>query len=295
MIRGAIKNPQNPLPYPISTPGPMARTPIDCARLLETMVGDKNLFSASSVSDSTEDTAIAPSLEGVKIGWLGDWGGQLPLEDGILSLCELAMKESLEGKKCAIVESVVDEIFPLSRLWTSWNRIRSGTTASMFSQFYDLDIILGENSVIKKELQWEIKQGLETSEAMLEQAGQDRNDFAKCLEPIFAKYDVLALPSAQLFPFPQEWRWPTKIEGTGMDTYHRWMQVCVPVTLGGLPCTTVPAGLGKSGLPIGIQLFAQRNEDSKLLKVAQAYHETVDWPSKVKFSEDDNAILKWDT
>jgi hypothetical protein len=27
-----------------------------------------------------------------------------------------------------------------------------------------------------------------------------------------------------------------------MDTYHRWMEVCVPVSFGGLPCTTAFIG-----------------------------------------------------
>jgi amidase len=69
------------------------------------------------------------------------------------------------------------------------------------------------------------------------------------------------------------------------------MQVCVPVTLGGLPCSTIPAGFGEFGLPVGIQLFTRRGGDAKTLLLAQAYHRIVDWPSSVKPSEDDYSLL----
>jgi amidase len=65
-----------------------------------------------------------------------------------------------------------------------------------------------------------------------------------------------------------------------MDSYHRWMEVVVPVSLAGLPCITVSAGFDSNGLPICIQLAARRGEDAKLLRLAQTYHDAVDWPSK---------------
>jgi len=68
-----------------------------------------------------------------------------------------------------------------------------------------------------------------------------------------------------------------------MDTYHRWMEMEVPVSLGGFPCVTVPAGLraDEPRLPMGIQLFSARGEDVRLLRLAQMYHEYKDWPSRV--------------
>jgi amidase len=101
----------------------------------------------------------------------------------------------------------------------------------------------------------------------------------------------LALPSAQLFPFPLEWKWPNEVGGQSMDVYHRWMAVCVPVTFGGLPCSTIPAGFSKTGLPIGLQLFGRRFEDSKTLRLANAYHKIVNWPSKVTISEKEGTVL----
>ena len=65
-----------------------------------------------------------------------------------------------------------------------------------------------------------------------------------------------------------------------MDTYHRWMEIVVPVSLAGLPAATVPAGFGETGLSIGLQLFGLRGEDYSLLQLAQAYHQRANWPEK---------------
>jgi amidase len=64
-----------------------------------------------------------------------------------------------------------------------------------------------------------------------------------------------------------------------MDTYHRWMEVVVPVSLAGVPCVTVPAGFGAAGLPIGLQLFGPKGSDARLLALAEAWHDATDWPA----------------
>lgn len=275
IIRGPLASPKNPLPYPTSTAGPIAKTPIDCAYLLETMAGAKE-FQASSVVDTQV------SLDGLRIGWLENWGGALPMEDGVVQLCRKALQEGFEAHGATMTTIPPDDVFPLSQLWTSWNNVRFGTVAHKFSQFMDVSILLGDQSPVKAELQWEIEQGLGVTDQDLENAGKARDEYEAWLERVLESYDVLALPSAQVFPFPQEWKWPQSIGETPMDTYHRWMQVAIPVTFGGLPCTTIPAGFGDAGLPMGIQIFARRGEDGKTLAIANAYHQVVDWVSQAE-------------
>ncbi len=284
MIRGGQAYVRNPLPYPTSTSGPMARTPMDCAMLLETMAGGMDAFDSSLV---LRDEEFDPGK--LRIGWLGDWGRRLPLEDGVDDLCRIALSR-LEDRG-VVVDVIIGEIFPLDQLWDSWNSIRYGTMASLFSKSTDMDAFLGDTSPIKEDLRWEIEQGMRVSDEELSRANDVCREYAERLDALFGKYDVLALPSAQLFPFPKEWKWPNVVGGAQMDTYHRWMQVCVPASLGGLPCTTIPAGFGPNGLPLGIQLFARRGDDAKTLLLARAYHGIFDWPSNVEPSDDDNALL----
>lgn len=95
------------------------------------------------------------------------------------------------------------------------------------------------------------------------------------------KFDALALPSAQVWPFPIDWTFPKTINGMKMDTYHRWMEIVVPVSLIGVPSLAIPAGFSDQGLPMGFQLFGRRGEDRKLLSLGQAYHLRNDWTAQL--------------
>jgi amidase len=86
---------------------------------------------------------------------------------------------------------------------------------------------------------------------------------------LFQRWDVLALPSAQVWPFPVGERWPLEIAGRTMDTYHRWMEVTTYATFAGLPAISLPAGFDASGRwPMGLQLIAGPRRDAQLLEVA---------------------------
>jgi amidase len=94
---------------------------------------------------------------------------------------------------------------------------------------------------------------------------------------LFERFDVLALPAAQVWPFDVTERWPNKINNTPMDTYHRWMEVVLYATFAGLPCISVPAGFGQDshnqGLPMGLQLIEKPQGDFALLQLAHAYEQ----------------------
>ncbi len=88
------------------------------------------------------------------------------------------------------------------------------------------------------------------------------------------------MPSAQVWPFEVEEVHPTHINGTAMDTYHRWMEVVIPAGLIGLPVLNLPAGFGGNGLPIGLQLIGAKGSDAVLLSMGQAWHQETNWPSQ---------------
>ncbi len=287
------------LPHPASTPGPMARTPRDCAFLLQTMVGNTNKFNAESLWT----TALSKNQHKrtIKIGWLGDWNGRIPMEDGILSTCKKALDDwgaaSLVSSRI-IVEEVTGEkrsLFDLDKLWEAYNTIRFASTFETYSQRFDVNQLLsplkqGVHRQIKDELVWELNQGRLVDTKELEIARAIYEEYEGWLEEIFSEtkeaessdcnnFNFLALPSAQVWPFPIDDRFPRAIGGNEMDTYHRWMEVCVPVSLGGLPCVTIPAGFGKNPastalppLPIGLQLFGKKGDDGKLLRLADEYY-----------------------
>jgi amidase len=107
-----------------------------------------------------------------------------------------------------------------------------------------------------------------------------RSDWFTSLAGLFARYDALVLPAAQVWPFAKLARYPTEIAGRAMDTYHRWMEIVVPVSLAGLPALAAPAGFGPQDLPAGLQIFGPRGSDRRLLRLGQAWHRATDWPNR---------------
>ena len=91
------------------------------------------------------------------------------------------------------------------------------------------------------------------------------------------RYPFLVAPSTQVFPFPLAWRWPETVGGRAMDTYHRWMEAVIPVTMSGLPALSVPAGFGPSGLPTGVQIVAGNHGERACLELGAAYDAASNW------------------
>ena len=103
-------------------------------------------------------------------------------------------------------------------------------------------------------------------------AAQVRSGLYSHLLGLSERYDALALPVAQVWPFEMATHWPKTVAGRTMDTYHRWMEVTTYATFAGLPAISVPAGFHANGRwPMGLQLIGRPQGDAALLRQAQAY------------------------
>ena len=89
----------------------------------------------------------------------------------------------------------------------------------------------------------------------------------------FESYDVLALPTSQVPPFPADQEYPTEIDGRPTQTYLDWMRSAYLITVTGCPAISLPAGITPEGLPVGIQVVAPHGADRFLLEVAAAFEE----------------------
>ena len=239
----------------LSTSGPMGRNVTDTIRLLQTI----------AVQEIAEQHNPM-DLHDVQIGWLGDLNSYLPMESGILNLCDYSL--SLLSGAGANVEATHPE-FIMSDLWFCWTTLRHLGRASMKS-FYDDPQTRAQ---LKPELIWEIEESMRLTEADRTQANLIRTSWYSELNRLFSNYDFLALPTAQVFPYSKDMTWPRVINNRSMDTYHRWMEVVIPASLGGIPVINVPVGFDTLGRPMGIQIMGNFGEDQKVLEFALAYEE----------------------
>ena len=252
--------------HQISTDGPLARHPSDLALLLDVLSAPDPLW-----PHSVSRLPATPGLVGKRIGWLADWGGAWPFEDGILSLCEAALARM--EKAGAIVERL-DPPATREEIWDGWTTLRSLSLAAGNEADYASP---NARAQMKEALIWEIERGLAMSGTDIRRASAARARLFTALAGLFAKYDALAIPTTQVWPFPVETVHPTEIAGVQMDTYHRWMECMVPASLTGLPALSVPVGFGPEGLPAGMQLIGSKGSDDRLIALATAWHEASDW------------------
>ena len=130
---------------------------------------------------------------------------------------------------------------------------------------------------MKPELQWEIEQSFVLTDSDRGLANRIRNDWYQELDRLFDEYDFLALPSAQVFPYPKAIHWPAEIAGRQMDTYHRWMEVVILASMGGIPVINLPVGSDELGRPMGMQIMGRFGEDKRVLEFALAYEQVTDY------------------
>ncbi|MBV6748884.1 amidase [Pseudomonas chlororaphis] len=252
--------------------GPMARSVRDAALLLSVQAGAD---ARAPLSIAEPGSAFAAPLErdftGTRLGWLGDLNGYLPMENGILSLCEKTFAD-FESLGCHI-EPVQPEFAP-QQLWSSWRTLRHWMVAGSLGPAYADPQTRAQ---LKPEACWEIENGLKLSASEVFAASVVRSNWYRAISKLFERYDYLLLPSAQVFPFDKNIPWPKTIEGVAMDTYHRWMEVVIPGTLSGCPVASVQAGFNENGLPMGLQIIGRHQADFAVLQLAHAYELASRW------------------
>ncbi len=259
----------------LSCEGPMARTVPDLAMLLSVMAGPHPDAPLSIAEDAQIFTAnLDRDWKGTRLGWLGDFGGYLPMESDVLELCRAAFP-ALESLGCAVDEARLD--FPPQRMWQTWLTLRHWLIAGERAELYRDP---ATRARVKPEMQWEIAGGLGLTAARVFEATLARSDFYRALLRLFQSCDFLLLPSAQVFPFDVTLPWPKTVNGAAMDTYHRWMEVVVLASLSGCPAISVPVGFGPARLPMGMQIIGRPRADLAVLQLAHAYDQSTQWVAK---------------
>jgi amidase len=252
--------------------GPMARSVEDLALLLSVQAG----FAAGAPLSLPGDGAAfhpapPPRAKGLRIAWVGDFGGEIPFEPGVLELARSAMSV-FEDLGATVEEARPD--FPVAALWRAFLTLRHWHNASLLP-FY-------ENPETRAKLPetaiYEIENGLKLTAYDVSAASQSRTLWHAALARFHEAYDFWALPTAQCFAFPAEARGAARIGAKAMSTYHEWMQCVIPATMAGAPVAALPAGFDAQGRAMGVQLVGRVQDELGVLALARAYDEATRWP-----------------
>jgi amidase len=255
--------------------GPMGRSVADVAFLLSVQAGYDARAPLSLEGDGREFAGpLKGDVRGRRIGWLGDFGGAAVCEPQVLATCRAALKD-FEALGCVVEDAAV--AYPAEKAWQSFIRLRGWMQGGPLHELYDHP---ARRAQLKPEAIYEVEMGRSLSAFDLADHSIVRSEWAQAMRALFARYDYLVAPTAQLFAFDAAQHWPKTVAGREMRTYHEWMMGVCLVTMTGCPSLAVPAGFGAEGTPIGLQIIAPIRQEMAALRLGAAYEAVSNWTAK---------------
>jgi len=108
-------------------------------------------------------------------------------------------------------------------------------------------------------------------DAYYKRAGQVRSLIVQDFKKAFENVDVIALPTTTGAAFKFGEKSSNPIEMYLEDIFT------VPVNVAGVPAISIPGGMDKDNMPVGLQFIANNFEEEKLFKVASAYESATEF------------------
>jgi len=267
--------------------GPITLTVEDNARVLEVMA---NVNDATNCLEKNQiyTKSLKNGIKGLKIGipkeFLNDYVSSEVKEAIIKSL---KIYESLGAKieeislpylKYADIVYYLISTAEASKTLLNFN----GAKYSMRKRTNQVDI----STVGKESLGKEVKRRLVIGKTILDseyhedyfvKAQKVRNIIKNDFDRVFLKYDVIIGPS---IPKPA-FKFNTESEEV-FEIYMKENILTVPANLVGLPSISLPCGISKKGLPIGLQIIGKHFDEKTVYNVAYKLEKSINFLKKYK-------------
>ena len=194
-----------------STTGVISRTPKDLCYYMNCVAGkDQNDESSIETNYSFLEINNLKITEIFQIGWLNDLCEKYDFENGILSMCHKALKDISQIDKNIRVEINNDDL-STELLWKNWTTIRSKIIYDDLSESFGDKI-----EQLSEPAKWEYKNGININNDMLRESLIWVENAQTLTSKLFNQYDLLAAPSAQVFPFDKNLVSPKSISGLSL-------------------------------------------------------------------------------
>jgi aspartyl-tRNA(Asn)/glutamyl-tRNA(Gln) amidotransferase subunit A len=257
---GAVSNERVvPLAWSLDTVGPICRTAVDCARLMSALVCRKSQLSPLRADDRSSTSTL-------RIGIVRGYG-TAPRPD-VAEAAERAVAELaahvrlVEGARVPYfdetrIAQAVIELCEAAAYHEQWFPERGAEYGADVRELLKLGRMFHAGDYI--------------------QAQRFRTMLGTALAKEFERVDVLVCPMVP-FPAPRASTGATMLE-LGNDSDEIWSMFCYAefASLAGLPALSMPCGLSREGLPIGMQLVGRPFAESTLLDLAITYQEVTSW------------------
>ncbi len=263
--------------------GPVAKDVTDCAVILETITShDKKDSTSIKRKDTDFAAALVDDVKGMKIGIPRDYLGEgldIEVEEAVLTAAKKLEEKGaiVEEFDLSLVEYAIPAYYVIAAAEASSNLERfDGVKYGYRAKEYE-----GLHSMYKKSRSEgfgaEVKRRIMLGSFVLSSGYYDayylkalrtKALIKQAFDRAFAKYDIILGPAA-----------PTTAPRLGeslSDPLKMYLGdiYTVSVNLAGLPGISLPCGLDKKGLPIGLQMIGDCFQEKKIIRAAYTYEQT---------------------
>ena len=266
--------------------GPMAHNAEDCALLLSAMCGPDVDRDSTSLDVAAEDfsASLGHSLKGLRVGVPQEFFGE-GLAADVRRAIDAALAQlqaqgatlvpiALPRTELAIPVYYIIAPAEASSNLSRFDGVKFGHRAADFADLTDM-----YKKTRAEGFGQEVKRRIMTGAYVLShgyydayylQAQKIRRMIADDFQSAFAQCDVIAGPVAPT----TAWKLGDKAD----DPVASYLAdiFTLPASLAGLPCMSLPVGLGDGGLPVGLQLIGNYLQEAKLLNVAHQFQLATD-------------------
>ncbi|TRZ66866.1 MAG: Asp-tRNA(Asn)/Glu-tRNA(Gln) amidotransferase subunit GatA [Comamonadaceae bacterium] len=267
--------------------GPMARSAEDCALLLSAMCGPDLDRDSTSLDVPVENFSakLGENLKGLRIGVPKEFFNE-GLATDVRTAIDAALKNlEIQGAKLVPItlprtELAIPVYYIIAPAEASSNLSRfDGVKFGHRTKDYT-DLVSMYKKSRAEGFGEEVKRRIMTGAYVLShgyydayylQAQKIRRMIADDFQRAFAECDVIAGPVAPTVAW--------KLGNNASDPLADYLAdiFTLPASLAGLPCMSVPVGMGESNMPVGMQLIGNYLQEAKLLNVAHQFQLNTDF------------------
>ena len=238
--------------------GPMARTALDVALMLQAISGPSEWSPlAQPMAGRDFIRAVkAGAPRGLRVAYCADPAG-IGIDDDIERVCRKAA-----FGLTAIGASVEEIELDLTAARKAFLALRGLWFVTQMTPRLDRAAEFGVN------VGNNVRAGLEVTTRDLAEAEQERNRIWHRFRDLLHRFDHIITPCMAVPPFPVEQNYPETIAGRKMQNYVDWIAPTFVLSLTALPIAAVPAGLDAHGLPAGLQIVGRPRGEEQVLTLA---------------------------
>jgi amidase len=253
-----------PLADSLDTIGPMARSAADCAAMLATMAG-------ADPRDVTSLSAPVPNYLDELKGVLGARGFRIGLDRAYL-------ETDVDAETVASIRGALDVFTELGAIITpvtapdrtdaiAAQLIITDTECARFHKpVYETD-----KAKFGPMLAGAIERGLAADPIALAAAYIARDRFKGAMARLFTQVDALISPIYPMVGIRYD-----EMPGLLSDL-PRLLGYTSPFNVSGSPSLTMPCGVARVGMPVGLQLIGPHHSEAALLRAGHAFQMATDW------------------